>query len=117
MTTPLEDLARRAESDPFFLANPLRGFVTSESMTDDALAEFLGCTRETLVNVRLCGAPNGDPKAFAAGVTRIADKFGLDKTALTKAIRRGRVVVQMQSAAPTLLAARDRKPARPKQSA
>ena len=113
MTTPLEDLARRAEEDPFFLACLLRWFATSESMTDDALAQHLGCTRETLVDVRLCRSPDGTPKQFAAGVERIAERFGLDKKILAKTIRRGRVVMQMQTAAPTSMAARDRKPEEP----
>jgi hypothetical protein len=113
MTTPLEDLARRVESDPFFLANPLHGFQASESLSDDAMAEFVGCTRETLMKVRLCGSPDAEPRKFAADLTRIAETFGLDKKALTKAVRRGRVLVQMQEVPPTLLAARDRKPEEP----
>jgi hypothetical protein len=113
MTTPLEDLTRRAEEDPFFLACLLRWFAASESMTDDSLARHLGCTRETLVDIRLCRAPDGTSKQFAAGVERIAERFGLDKAVLAKTIRRGRVVMRMRSAGPTSIAARDRKPEGP----
>ena len=113
MTKPLEDLARRAEQDPFFLACVFRWFATSESMTAEALAHHLGCTRETLLDIRLCRSPDGTPKQFAAGVERIAERFGLDKAVLAKTIRRGRVVMQMHSAAGTSMAARDRKPENP----
>ena len=113
MTNPLEDLARRAENDPFYLAATLRWFAISESLTDEALAQCLGCDRETLVKVRLCGTPAKEPKAFANDIAQIAEKFGLDEAALTKAVRRGRVGMELQSASRPRLAARDRKPEEP----
>jgi hypothetical protein len=109
MTTPLEGLAAWAKDDPFFLACPLYWYARSESLSDEALARFLGCTPETLVNVRLCGTPAAKQPAFNRDVTAIAQRFGLNETALTKAVRRGTVVLQLQSAAQPLLAARDRK--------
>jgi hypothetical protein len=108
MTTPLDGLATRAQRDPFFLGCPLYWFAQSESLTDAALADYLGCTPETLVKVRLCGTPGPAP-AFGRDVAAIAQRFGLDERTLAKAVRRGIVVLQMQSAAQTSLAARDRK--------
>jgi hypothetical protein len=109
MTKPLEDLAERASRDPFFLGCPLAWFARSESLSDEGLARFLGCTQEVLVKVRLCGTPATEAAAFARDVAGIAERFGLDEKALAKAVRRGKVILQMQSAATTLLAARDRK--------
>jgi len=108
MTTSLEGLAERAQRDPFFLGCPLYWFARSEALTDEGLAEYLGCTRETLVKVRLCATPEPRPPAFGRDVAMIAQRFSLDEAALTKAVRRGTVVLQMQAAANPLLAARDR---------
>jgi hypothetical protein len=113
MTKPLEDLAQRAERDPFFLGCPLHWFARSESLDDAQLAEYLGCTQETLVKVRLCATPDPQPPAFGRDVARIAERFELQEAALKKAVRRGRVVLQMQSASSATLAARDRKPEDP----
>jgi hypothetical protein len=113
MTTPLEDLAGRAKRDPFFLACPLYWYARSESLTEARLAEFLGCSQETLVKVRLCGTPEAKPPAFARDVAAIAERFGLNKAALAKAVRRGTVALQMQSMSNVSLAARDRKPEDP----
>lgn len=108
MATPLEDLARRAEADAFFLACPLQWFARSESLTNEQLAKFLGCTLETLVKVRLCGTPATEQPAFGRDVAAIAAKFGLNERALKKAVRQGCVVLQLQSAQNASLAARDR---------
>ncbi len=113
MTKALEDLAERARSDPFFLACPLYWFAQSEALTDDGLAEFLGCSPEALVKVRLCGTPGSQPPAFRRGVATIAERFGLDEAALAKAVRRGLVVLQMQAPSRKLLAARERNPEGP----
>ena len=90
-----------------------RPFARSESLTDEGLADYLGCTREALVKVRLCGTPYAKPPAFARDVAAIAQRFGLNEKALLKAVRRGTVVLQMQSAPKLSLAARDRKPEEP----
>ncbi len=108
MTTPLESLARRAGADAFFLACPLHWFAQSQSMADEQLAEYLGCAREVLVKVRLCAAPASEQPAFQRDVASIAKTFGLDAGALAKAVRRGLVVLQMQSSGKASLAARDR---------
>lgn len=108
MATPLDELARRAEDDPFFLACPLHWFARSESLTDEELADFLGCTPEALVKVRLCGTPALEQPTFGRDVATIAGKFGLNPDSLKKAVRRGSVVLQMQSAQNASLAARDR---------
>jgi hypothetical protein len=114
MTKSLEWLAGRVADDPFFLACPLRWYAQSEALTDEGLATFLGCTPETLVKVRLCGTPDAEPQKFNSDVATIAERFGLKEAALAKAVRRGLVVLKMQPAANSLLAARDCKKEEPK---
>ncbi|HZZ81446.1 MAG TPA: hypothetical protein VFE62_23290 [Gemmataceae bacterium] len=109
MAEPLENLARRLADDPFFLACPLALFAQSENMNDTQLAQHLGCSAETLVKLRLCRAPKGEPKQFQDDVHRIAQKFGLQAAALAIAVRHGQAILAMQrkAGAATLLAARD----------
>jgi hypothetical protein len=110
MTDRLENLARRLESDPFFLACPLKLYQTSERLDEDRLAAALKCPRESLVSIRLCRAPSGEYETFQDDIERIATKFSADVDALADAIRRGQALFHMaggQSASGTLLAARD----------
>jgi hypothetical protein len=111
MTTPLERLARRVESDPFFLAAPLARFAESERLDDEALAVRLGCDQDTLTRLRLCRNPEPEPPQFAADVERIAARFGLDADRLAEAVRRGQTVLRFRAAGTggtgSLLAARD----------
>jgi hypothetical protein len=107
--TPLEHLGQRAQRDPFFLGCPLYWFARSESLTDDGLAEYLGCTRETLVKVRLCATPKARPPALTRDLAAIVERFGVNQEALAKAVRRGSAILQAQTAANLGMAARDRK--------
>ena len=109
MTRPLENLAERVQSDPFFLGCPLYWYAHSEGLTDAGLADELGCTQETLVKVRLCGTPESKPAALARDVAAIARRFGLDEAALGRAVRRGTFLLKAQSASTAAVAARDRK--------
>lgn len=109
MTEPLEQLARRVESDPFFLAFTLALFAKSEALDDGALCGHLGCTRQSLTMLRLCRTPDEDASAFQSDVQRIAERFGIPVDALTDAVRRGQTLQRLRQAAigGTLLAARD----------
>jgi hypothetical protein len=110
MATHLEHMARRLESDPFFLACPLMLYQKSEGLSDDALAAGLKCSGEALVSVRLCRAPAGEDESFYDDIERIAARFSVDAAALAEAVRRGQALFRMaqsSNTSNTLLAARD----------
>ncbi len=109
MADPLDALARRVESEPFFLASTLALFARSEALDEETLCRFLRCPRESFAMLRLCRTPDEEPTGFQRDVKRIAERFGLDENALAEAIRRGQTLQRLQqaSASGTLLAARD----------
>lgn len=110
MSNHLENMARRLESDPFFLACALKLYQTSEGLSDDALAAFLDCSKESLVSIRLCRAPEGEEDSFLDEIGRIATRFSVNGDALAEAIRRGQALFHMarrETGSGTLLAARD----------
>ena len=109
MADPLENLAKRLEADPFFLACPLRAVANSNKLDDLQLAEKPCCPQETLVPLRLCRAPAGDAAQFQKDIVLIAARFGVDADALTEMVRLGQALITMRNgpAARTLRAARD----------
>jgi hypothetical protein len=112
MTDPLAALAKRAEREPFFLASVLTAYAHSERLDDAGLAAALGCRVEELTMIRLCRAPRTDGGEFWEDVTAVAARFGIDPGRLAEAVKRGRVVLRLQAAAPGgfLQAARDHDP-------
>jgi len=112
MPNHLENLARRLESDPFFLACPLRLYQRSEGLSEEALAAALKCSMQSLLSVRLCRAPAGEGASFMDDVERIALRFAVDADSLAEAVRRGQALFHLargRNEAGTLLAARDGK--------
>jgi len=110
MGNHLENMARRLESDPFFLACPLKLYQKSEGLSEDTLAAGLKCSKEALLSVRLCRAPAGEEESFHDDIERIAARFSVDVDALAEAVRRGQALFHMTSGrkpSRTLLAARD----------
>ena len=110
MSNPLEALARRVESDPFFLAEVLARYARAERLDDLGLAEALGCTPETLTMLRLCRAPRTEAPGFGEDVDCIAGRVGLDADRLAEVVRHGQALEHMAGPAAsrgTLLAARD----------
>ena len=111
MAEPLENLARRLENDPFFLACPLKLFAESAGLAEREVATQLRCSVETLVRVRLCRAPLPEAKQFRNEIARIAETYQVDALALTDAVRRGQAIWHLRQgqrgAAGSLLAARD----------
>jgi hypothetical protein len=107
MAEPLEYLARRLESDPFFLACPLKLYAKSEGIDERKMAERLACNEETLVRVKLCRAPSQE--GFQKDIACIAARYKLHGESLADAVRRGQALYSMAagSAGGTLLAARD----------
>ncbi len=112
MSERLAAFARRVADDPFFLASALRDYAQSEGLDDAGLAARLGCSAETLDRLRLCRRPRPEPAEFRADVDRIAERFGVDPTALAEVVRRADVLAELRHAgaggAGTLMAARDR---------
>jgi hypothetical protein len=118
MTDPLEALAARAATEPFFLASVLAAYAGSEGLDDAGLAAALGCPPGELAMLRLCRAPRVEPREFWDDISRIAEHFGIDPTKLAEAVKRGRVVLRLRAASPGagggfLMAARDAEPAPP----
>ncbi len=108
MGSHLENMARRLERDPFFLACPLKLYQKSEGLSEDMLAAGLKCSKEALLSVRLCRAPAEE--SFQDDVERIATRFSVDAFALAEAVRQGQALFNMKSAqtsSGTFLAARD----------
>ncbi len=118
MADNLDRLARRLETDPFFLASAFADYVASERLSEAGLAARLGCTRETLVRVKLCRRPRPEALMFQADIDRIASHFGVSADALAEMVRRADAIARMRQGAVTdrgrLVAARDRKPNEPK---
>ena len=111
MAEPLDNLALRLEHDPFFLACPLRLYATSAGLSEQELAERLGCPVQTLVLLRLCRAPKPEGRQFQKDIARIADTYQVHADVLTDAVRRGQAIWHLRqgtaSGAGSLLAARD----------
>jgi hypothetical protein len=96
VSTHLERLAQTVESDPFFLAAPLRYYADSQQLDDDALAGQLGCDRDTLTRLRLCRNPQPMPPHFWDDVDRIATRFQIDPDRLAEMVRLGQALLQAQ---------------------
>ena len=75
--THLEQLARRLESDPYFVAYWLSKFAGARALDDAALGTFLGVDPDVLTLVKLCRAPEN-----AADIDNIAHRFHADRAAL-----------------------------------
>jgi hypothetical protein len=96
MSIPLERLARRVRSDPFFLAAPLARYAESHQLDDGALAAHLGCGGDALTHLRLCRNPEPMPPHFWNDVERIAARFHLDPDRLAEVVRFGQALLQMR---------------------
>ncbi len=111
MADPLDALARRVESEPFFIASILALFARSEALDDEALCRVLRCPWESFAMLRLCRTPDEEQTGFQRDIKRIAERFGIDENALAEVVRRGQALQRLQRSASsgTLLAARDGK--------
>ena len=112
MSHPLEYLAARVTDDPFFLAYALKLFAAGEGLDDAALAARLGCTPETLTDLRLCRMPREDAPHFRDDILTIAASFPVDAAVLAEVVRHAQVVAPLRKPAAAtgpevLLAARD----------
>ena len=109
MATPLDDLARRAALDPYFLGFDLAVYADAETLDDAGLAQALGCEPGALTMIRLCRAPREESAAFRRDVEQVAERFGADAGQLARVVRHARAVRALRSSAGRggLLAARD----------
>lgn len=71
--TPLDHMAARVSTDPWFLAHALAAYQIATGLTDDELAACLGCDLVGLTRLRLCRTP-----ADAGEVQAIAEGIGCD---------------------------------------
>lgn len=79
--THLERLARRVESDSFFLAYWLAKYAVAHSLDDAALGRFLGVGPDVLTLVKLCRAPEN-----AADVDAVVHRFHVNRPALVAVV-------------------------------
>lgn len=107
---PLEQFARRACDEPFFLGWVLDAYARAGGLDDAALVAALGCAEGDLAMIRLCRAPRQDGVGFRKDVGNICERFGLEFDRLACAIKRGSALARMQGSAGEgfLMAARDR---------
>jgi hypothetical protein len=103
MSAHLDRLARRVESDPFFLAAPLARYAASNRLDEDALAERLGCDRASLTHLRLCRSPEPMPPQFFKDVQQIAARFALDPDRLAEIVRFGQALLAVSPPASEVL--------------
>lgn len=73
----LERLARRLESDSYFLAYWLAKYAVANGLDDAALGKFLGVGADVLTLVKLCRTPEA-----AADVDAVAYRFHVRREAL-----------------------------------
>ena len=119
MAEHLNDLARRVQLDPFFLASALAIYARSEGLDDAALAARLGCLPETLTVLHLCRRPHPDAR-FGHEIATIAARFSVSAELLATVVRRADALEAMRGPDAvgasglgergTLIAARDRAP-------
>ncbi len=112
MASRIDILARRVQSDPFFLASALADYARSEGLDEQGLAVVLGCPVETLGPLRLCRRPRPEPALFRQDIDRIASRFDVKIDVLAEAVRRSDALSSMRRGAKNerglLMAARDR---------
>jgi hypothetical protein len=114
MTGRIDNLTRRVEPDPLFLASALADYARSEHLSESELAAALGCTTDTLARLRLCLRPRADQ--FEDDIDEIAERFQIDDVVLAEAVRHSDALQSIQprpahdARAGLLKAARDRKP-------
>jgi len=85
--------AERARTEPWTLGRVLSRCCELEGLSDDDIANELGCASETLRWLSLCRAPSED--RFADDVARVAQRFGLEAHRLAALIRRADAVAAL----------------------
>jgi hypothetical protein len=86
MSEPLDWLALRVASEPFFMAYRLADYQARRGLSDLELADELRCRAEDLTMVRLCRAPREGVNG-TEDVRCVAERFGCDVARLAAALR------------------------------
>ncbi len=91
MPHPLEALAARVASDPWFLASVLAAYQHRHRLDDAGLADLLGCPVATLTDLRLCCRPGvaAPARTVEQDVQAIAATYRVDAAALQRAVDDG----------------------------
>lgn len=111
MSERIDALARRLESEDDFLASALAVYARAENLSDNVLAERLGCEVSRLGAIRLCRMPRREAPHFRQDIGRIAGAFQIDALALAEAVRLANSLAELEArdgAQGFLIAARDR---------
>ncbi len=106
--TLLERSVLRVANDETFLASDLRVWAGG-TLDLDALATFLGCTREGVVKVSLCRRPDPAAASFRPDILKIAVHAGVDEQRLLELVREAASLAAFRKSDGTqlLAAARD----------
>jgi hypothetical protein len=111
----LKRLAERVRDRSFFLGSALAIYQDAEELTEEAMAERLGCSPHTLTLLRLCRMPGHGSHSFERDVNHLAARFEIDGNRLADALREAEFLRAMpesdagtNSGAGWLMAARDR---------
>jgi hypothetical protein len=83
----LTHAARRAQDKPAYVAFTLSRYQTRHGVTDEALAERLGCDSLTLPRLALCLAPREEHRA--EDLAQIAGTLGVDPQILAAILMEG----------------------------
>jgi hypothetical protein len=107
----LRQAVARAAMRPFFLAADLKSVPESRGIGLGELAEWLGCSEDTLLHAALSRSPTRGPE-FRSETEAIAQRFGLRAERLAAVLREQDAVTGLRAAqaAPLgwMAAARDR---------
>lgn len=111
----LARLAQRLSANPIFMGYVLAAYAAQENLSEDALAQQLGISRENFVKLAICKRPPATQPDFAGRVRRIAAYIEADAAQLAFILRQVNSLENLTSF-PTsqsgwLAAARDREPA------
>jgi 5-methylthioribose kinase len=113
--TEFSKLGELAARNPFFLGSVIESVASRDGLSDDALADRLGCAGINLARLRMCRAPNADAPTFADEVRRISDYCCADFAGLISIIKDWQISSAVRDASTAhdsgwLMAARDREP-------
>lgn len=109
----IELAASRSRRHAWALGGLLEAYCRLEDNRAEALAEYLGCTLDTLNRLSLCRRPDDDD--LTSYVSRLGERFAFDRDRLVAVLRHAMVVGAMHGDAgdvaeqATLMAARDRR--------
>ncbi len=112
MASRVEALALRVQADPYFMAQALADYQSSEGLDEAGLATCLGCSAGELSALRLCRRPRGEPALFRQDIERIASRFRIYAEVIAEAVRRSDALQAMRHTGEDerglLMVARDR---------